>query len=129
MQKPKVLVVDDEVDVRERLSNILSRNIECEVSQASSGEQALEELKKSCFDLVVLDIKMPGLSGIDVIKEAAKFTPQTAFLAISAYDSKEVADGALNAGAVDFLHKPLSKEAVELKVKYILSRRGKYLPK
>jgi len=129
MQEPKVLVVDDEMDVRERLSNILSRNIKCQIRQASDGKQALDELKKDSFDLVVLDIKMPGLSGIDVIKEAGKFTPQTAFLAISAYDSKEVADGALNAGAADFLHKPLTKEAVELKVKDILSRSGKYIPK
>ena len=129
MQEPKILVVDDEENIREHLSILLSTNIKCAVRQASGGQQALDELKKESFDLVVLDIKMPGLSGIDVINEAVKFTPQTAFLAISAYDSKDVAEGALNAGAVDFLHKPLTKESVELKVKDILSRSGTYIPK
>ncbi|MCX5695015.1 MAG: response regulator [Candidatus Omnitrophica bacterium] len=87
MLKPLILVVDDEADVRERLCNILSRKIDCRVQKAADGQEALEKLKKEKFDLVLVDIKMPGLSGIDVMKEAAKFTPQTKFLAVSAYDS------------------------------------------
>jgi len=127
--KPKILLVDDEVDVVERLANIILRRINCVVEKASDGRQALEKLKKDTFDLVLLDIKMPGLSGIDVIKEAVKFTPQTKILAISAYDSQDVADSALKAGAIDFIHKPLTKEAIELKLKQILSQIGKYQPK
>lgn len=125
MLKPLILVVDDEADVRERLCNILSRKIDCRVQKAADGQEALEKLKKEKFDLVLVDIKMPGLSGIDVMKEAAKFTPQTKFLAVSAYDSSEIAQGALSAGAVDFLHKPLTPEAIELKVKAILANIGK----
>lgn len=127
--KPKILVVDDEADVVERLANIILRSINCFVEKASDGKEALEKLKNYTFDLVLLDIKMPGLSGIDVIKEAVKFVPQTKILAISGYDSREVADEALKAGAVDFLPKPLTKEAIELKLKQILSQAGKYQPK
>ena len=127
--KPKILLVDDEVDVVERLSSIILRRFNCIVEKANDGKEALEKLKKDTFDLALLDIKMPGLSGIDVIKEAAKFTPQTKILAISGYDSKEVADEALKAGAFDFLPKPLTKEAIELKLKQILTQIGKYQPK
>jgi len=126
--KPRILVVDDEVDVVERLSNIILRRFSCIVEKAHSGKAAMEKLKEHTFDLVLLDIKMPGLSGIDVIKEAVKFTPQTKILAISAYDSDEVASEALKAGAFDFLPKPLSKEAIELKLKQILTQIGKYQP-
>jgi DNA-binding NtrC family response regulator len=127
--KPKILVVDDEEDVVEWLTNIVLRRFNCLVEKANDGTEALQKLKKDTFDVVLLDIKMPGLSGIDVIKEAVKFTSQTKILAISAYDSQAVADEALKAGALDFLPKPLTKEAIELKLKHILSSIGKYQPK
>jgi len=122
MQKPRILIVDDEEDVLERLASIIAKRITPEVDKACNGREALEKLRQKHFDLVLLDIKMPGLSGIDVLKEAMKFTPQTKFLAISGYDSHEVADEALKAGAIDFVSKPQTAEAIELKVKQILSQ-------
>lgn len=127
--KPKILIVDDETDVVERLANIILRRFNCLVEKAYDGNQALEKLKKDTFDLVLLDIKMPGLSGIDVIKETVKFSPQTKILAISGYDSEEVANQALKAGALDFIPKPLTKEAIEFKLKQIFIHTGKYQPK
>jgi two-component system nitrogen regulation response regulator NtrX len=129
MPEAKILVVDDEEDVRERLGNFLARRISCALEKAASGEEALKKLKEDNFDLVLLDIRMPGLSGIDVMKETAKFSPQTKFLAISGYDSDEVADEALKVGAVDFVTKPQTTAAILLKVKDILSKLGKYAPK
>ncbi len=126
MAQVKILIVDDEEDVLERLAKLVARRFKCEVEQASNGTIALEKLKKDKFDVMMLDIKMPGLSGIDVIKEAAKFTPETKILAISGYDSQEVAEEVLKAGAVDFLHKPQTPDAIELKLKDILSKMGKY---
>jgi len=129
IQKPKILVVDDEEDVRTRLANLISRHFACEVDKAASGQEALDKLRNNKFDVAVMDIKMPGLSGIDVIREAVKFTPQTQFLAVSAYDSHEVAGEALKVGAVDFIHKPQTAEGIERKVKDILKKIGKYEPK
>jgi len=129
IEKPKILVVDDEEDVRIRLTNLISRHFSCEVDKAANGQEALQKLKDNKFDLAVMDIKMPGLSGIDVIKEAVKFSPQTQFLAISGYDSSEVANEALRAGAADFIHKPQTVEGIERKVRDILKRIGKYEPK
>jgi YesN/AraC family two-component response regulator len=126
MAQVKILIVDDEEDVLERLAKLVARRFKCEVEQASNGTIALEKLKKEKFDVMMLDIKMPGLSGIDVIREAAKFTPETKILAISGYDSQEVAEEALKAGAVDFLHKPQTPDAIELKLKDILIKMGKY---
>ncbi len=128
MPEVKILVVDDEDDVRERIGNFLARRIDCVLEKAASGEEALKKLKNDNFDLVLLDIKMPGLSGIDVMKETAKFSPQTKFLAISGYDSDEVADAALKAGAVDFITKPQTPAAILLKVNDILTKLGKHAP-
>ncbi len=128
MPEVKILVVDDEDDVRERIGNFLARRIDCVLEKAASGEEALKKLKNDNFDLVLLDIKMPGLSGIDVMKETAKFSPQTKFLAISGYDSDEVADAALKAGAIDFITKPQTPAAILLKVNDILTKLGKHAP-
>lgn len=127
--KPRILVVDDEEEVRNPLSNLIARRFNSDVDKAANGQEALEKLKAAKFDVVVLDIRMPGLSGIDVIKEAMKFTPETKFLAVSAYDSSDIADEAMRAGAVDFIHKPQTIEGIERKVKDILKKIGKYSPK
>lgn len=129
IQRPKILVVDDEEDVRTRLAKLISRHFASDVDIAGNGQEALDKLKAAKFDLVVLDIKMPGLSGIDVIREAMKFTPQTQFLAVSAYDSHDIADEAVKAGAVDFIHKPQTVEGIERKVRDVLKKIGKYAPK
>jgi len=126
MPTAKILVVDDEEDVRQRIGNFVARKINCEVELACNGEEALRKLKESQFDLVLLDIKMPGLSGIDVMRQAAASSIQTKFLAISGYDSQEVADEALYFGAIDFIPKPQTPATILLKVKDILEQMGKY---
>lgn len=120
MDKPRILIVDDEPDVRERLISFISRKVDCLTEEAQDGWEALEKLKNGHFDLVILDIKMPGLSGIDVLREAAKFSAKTRFLAISGYDSHDVASEALKAGAMDFISKPQTPESIALKVREIL---------
>lgn len=95
MPKARILIIDDEEDIRESLGNIISRKINCSIEKAATGEEALKKLKEDKFDLALVDIKMPGLSGIDVIQEAKKFSPQTKFLAISGYDSNDIASSAL----------------------------------
>lgn len=129
VEEPRILVVDDEEEVREHMSKLISNHFACKIDTASNGREALDKIKKDKFDLVVLDIRMPGLSGIDVIKEAVKFTPETKILAVSAYDSQDVANEALKYGAVDFIHKPQTAAGIERKVRDILKKIGKYSPK
>jgi DNA-binding response OmpR family regulator len=128
LTKPKILIVDDEQNIVQTFADYLSRNVNCDVELSYSGKDALEKLKKGVFDLALLDIMMPGLSGIDVIEEIQKFSPQTKILAISGYDSLDVADKALKAGAADFLHKPVPPKALAHKIKQILGEIGKYSP-
>lgn len=121
MSKYRILVVDDERDVTDNLSKLLARKFDSEVQKAYNGQEALDKIKAASFDLVILDIKMPGLSGIDVIKEARKIQPAIKILSISAYDSKEVADEALKAGALDYVHKqPHLAETIASKIKDVL---------
>jgi len=129
MQKPKILIVDDEQQVCDFLSSFVSRKLECEVTTANDGKAALEKLKSASFDLVLLDIKMPGLSGIDLIKEAIKFSPKSKILAISAYDSQDVALEAIKAGAFDYILKSYSTEEIGIKIKDALAKDGKYSPR
>jgi len=116
----RILVVDDEHDVTDNLSRFIARKFACEVEKAYNGSDALEKIKASPFDLVIMDIKMPGLSGIDVIKEAIKFSPGMKILAVSAYDSPEVANEALKAGAIDYIHKPQPIETLETRIRQAL---------
>lgn len=126
MQTPRILIVDDEEDIEKSLRRLIARRFICDVDTAFNGAETLEKFKKERFDLVVLDLKMPGLNGIDVIKEIVRFTPQTKILVVSSYDSHEIAGEALKAGASDFIHKPQTMEAIEVKIKDILMRMGKY---
>ena len=124
----KILVADDEPQVARLIASRLMAN-KYEVIVAHDALYAVKKAVEEAPDLIILDIKMPGLSGIDVMKETAKFSPQTKFLAISGYDSDEVADAAFKAGAVDFITKPQTPAAILLKVKDILTKSGKYAPK
>ncbi len=125
MAKPKLLIIDDEAEVRKCLKAYLSKKVACTIQTASDGKKALEKMKKTRFDVALVDIKMAGLSGIDVIREAAKVSAQTKMLVISAYDSQDIADVALKTGALDYIPKSYSLEQVGVKVKRALAEAGK----
>ncbi len=129
MAKPKILIVDDEKEARESLNNFLARNIDCDICEAPDGRKALELLQKDSFDLILLDIKMPGISGIDVLKKATASHPDTDIIIISAWDSQPIAGEALQGGAVDYITKPSTINVIYSKVCEILKKRNKYTPK
>lgn len=128
MQKPKILIVDDEEDIRESTKDYLSKRIKCELCVAANGQQTMSLLKENKFDLVLLDIRMPGLSGIDLIKQLRQNNPSINILIISAWDNEDIIQEAIKQGAEDFLHKPISMKALGLKVKAALSKIDKYIP-
>lgn len=129
MDKPKIFIVDDEEEVRITLKRFLSRKLECDIQEASDGRKALDILKKEIFDIILLDVKMPGISGIDVLKKTRVTHPDTDILVITAYDSKQVAGEVFKGGAVEYFTKPLTVEAIHTKIIEILKRKNKYLPK
>ena len=129
METPKILIVDDEADVRENIKSYLARRIECVIQEAPDGKQALELINKESFDLILLDIKMQGISGMGVLKKTKISHPDTDIIMITAYDSEQVCREALKEGAVDFIVKPSTLEVICSKVTHILKKRNKFAAK
>lgn len=107
--KQRILVVDDEMSMREFLEILLSRE-GYEVSLAESGEEACEILEKAPFDLVITDIRMRDIDGIEVLKKAKEVDPETMVVLISAFATAETAVEAMREGAYDYIPKPFKVE-------------------
>jgi DNA-binding NtrC family response regulator len=102
--KGTILVVDDEVGPRESLRMILKPLYE--VHTASDGEEALRFIQNKDIDVVTLDLSMPGLSGIEVLKEIKKLRPETEVIVITGYGTLNNAQEAIRFGAGDLISKP-----------------------
>jgi DNA-binding response OmpR family regulator len=118
----KILVVDDERDVCEMLLRWL--NVEgYDCSTAFSGEEALQALKASTFDLVLSDIMMPGMSGIDLLQIMKPLFPDVAVLMVTAVDDASTGVLAVELGAYGYLIKPFSRNEILISVASALERR------
>ncbi|HSR12583.1 MAG TPA: response regulator [Thermodesulfobacteriota bacterium] len=120
-QKKTILIVDDELGVRESLRQILKN--EYEVYTAASGEEALECLNRKKIDLVTLDIKMPGMSGMEVLKTIKSTRKSIEVILITAYGTFSNADEAVLYGAGDFIIKPFDVTEVMARIGRTLERR------
>ena len=125
----RILIVDDEEGIRTSLKDFLSKRFECEIVEADDGEKALSYLRKDKFDLIFLDIKMPGISGIELIKEKKKLSYKPVIWVITRFDSEEIAHKVIEQGADEYIPKPLSLKALDGKVRNFLASVGKYKPK
>jgi sulfite reductase subunit B len=112
MQKNSVLIVDDEAIVRESIRDWL-KDAGYGVATAESGEEALELIEKQDFGVMVLDIRMPGKTGITVLKEVKAQRPWIKSIIITAYPSSETVGEAKKLGAIDYLIKPVAPENLE----------------
>ena len=119
----KILVVDDEKIARVTLAEIL-RMEGYSVSEAGDGPEALAAVKDNSFDLVLLDLKMPGMDGIEVMQKLAEITPDTLVIMLTAHGSMESAIEALRQGAHDYLTKPSSPQESLSSVAAGLGRRA-----
>ena len=115
---PRILIVDDEVEITEILADLLSADYEC--VRAGSAEQALSQLADNRFQLVISDITMPGMSGLEMIPHVKEHSPDTVVVMISGMQTVESAIGALRLGAFDYLMKPFDLRQVEAVVKRAL---------
>jgi putative nucleotidyltransferase with HDIG domain len=115
---PRILIVDDEVEITEILADLLSEDYEC--LKAGSAEDALVRLSEGQFQLVISDITMPGMSGLEMIPHVKQLSPETVVVMISGMQTVESAIGALRLGAFDYLMKPFDLRQVEAVVKRAL---------
>lgn len=120
--KPHILVVDDEMGPRESLKVILNPHYTVHV--AERGGQALELLGKFPVDLVTLDLKMPGLSGINVLEKIKQYDPDIEAIIITGYGSLDTAIEGLRLGAFDYISKPFDVNHILALVKRGLERRN-----
>jgi len=118
----KILVVDDERSMRDVLSIMLKRAA-YDVSLASDGSEAIAQVGKDIFDLVITDLKMPKVGGLEVLKAVKEISPDTVVLLITAFASSDSAVEAMKLGAYDYLSKPFQVDEVQLIVRNALEKR------
>ncbi|MCL4477673.1 MAG: response regulator [Deltaproteobacteria bacterium] len=110
----KILIIDDEVYFANNISKLLNANDRSlEVFAVYSAEEAVEQLEKAQFDIVVTDIKMPKMDGISLVEIIKKKYPQTVVIVMTAYGSKEVMESAFNIGSLLYIEKPFKVEKLE----------------
>ena len=118
----RVLVVEDDRAMRLLLKESL-KNKGYYIEEAVSAEQALEKIKSESFDLVIMDVKLPGISGIDAIGKIKDIDPDTIIIVMTAYGSKDIALKAIREGAYDYFSKPFRIEEMEIVVERALEKR------
>jgi DNA-binding response OmpR family regulator len=121
MEGKSLLIVDDEKNIRLTLSQALEI-LEVETDTAANGEEALVKLKEREFGLILLDLKMPGMDGMEVLRRVREIRPDIRIIIITAYGTVESAVEAMKLGAVDFIQKPFSPEEIRELVSRVMDR-------
>jgi two-component system response regulator FlrC len=123
MKKRKILVVDDDASMRQAISESLEI---CgySVGAAENGEHALYLFKKNRFDLVITDMRMPGMTGMALLRNIKALSAQTPVILITAYGTVSAAVEAMKAGAAEFIMKPFSLDDLERAVSHVLAAGG-----
>jgi DNA-binding NtrC family response regulator len=118
----KILIVDDEVNIRDALATLLAKS-GYEVSTAAKGEEAIRQMQATAFDLSIVDLKMPGMGGIELLRWIKEHSADSEVMVMTAYGSVETAVEAMKAGAYDYLSKPVDKERLPIAIEKALERR------
>jgi DNA-binding NtrC family response regulator len=131
MSIQRVLIADDDSLSREFLSEAC-RTFGLQVEAVTSGEQALERMRRGGVDLLLTDLRMPGMSGVELVKAATRELPEVPVILITAHGTVETAVQAMQLGAADFVVKPCSPQTLDLAIKRIahtrrLERENEYL--
>jgi len=118
----KVLLVDDEEDFLEVMSERMQAR-GMQVETCTSAEEAFEKIKSEYFDAIILDFMMPGIDGMDALKEIKATRPEAQIILLTGHATVEKGVEAMKLGATDFLEKPADLEALEKKIKDASTRR------
>ncbi len=120
MEKKRIMVVDDDKNTRRLIEDILAKTNQYETIQSSNGEACLRKLKETKVDLVLLDLQMPGINGIDTLKEIKVQHPNLPVIIMTAHGTIEKAVSSMKLGSYDFLTKPFPAERLKVTVKNAL---------
>ena len=123
MPIPRILVVDDEMIVCESCRRILEEE-GYEVEAALSGKEAFEKMKANSFDIVITDLKMPGIDGMEVLRTFRKEYPDSIIIMITGFSTVETAVEAMKLGAFDYIPKPFTPDEVSIVVKKAIEKKS-----
>jgi DNA-binding NtrC family response regulator len=112
MMAANILVVDDELDMLALLAMIISEKTDHKVTTTNNPLEVVQFVKEREYDLIISDLKMPNMDGIELIAEIRKVDQYIPILVITAYGSIESAEDAINKGAYDYITKPFRKEQI-----------------
>jgi DNA-binding response OmpR family regulator len=122
--KPRILIVDDEAGMRRSLAIMLRRE-GFEVTEAAAVADAMGRLKEEAYDLVIADLRMDPLNGLDLLTLARRYCPRCPVIIVTAFGSAEARTEALGNGAVDFLEKPLEAGVLQARIHQLLDTHGR----
>ena len=121
-----ILVVDDEENAREGLSKILSKEGH-NVETASNGREAIESIRKTSFDLVITDMRMPQMDGFEVLREIKRLDQNIGVIMITAFGEVESYLEAMNLGAFEYINKPVRVNELKRVIAKVLEERRRKL--
>lgn len=116
----RILVIDDELDMLMLLRMIIEDNTDYEVEATNNPSEALKMVMENDYDLVVSDLKMPGMDGLELFDEVKGMKPDLPLIIITAYGSLETADEAMKMGVADFITKPFRKDSILFTINRVL---------
>ena len=116
----RILVIDDELDMLMLLRMIIENNTDYEVETTNNPSEALKMVMENDYDLVISDLKMPGMDGLELFDEVKGMKPDLPLIIITAYGSLETADEAMKMGVADFITKPFRKDSILFTINRVL---------
>ena len=116
----RILVVDDELDMLMLLRMMIEDSTDYEVETTNNPSEALKMLTEKDVDLIISDLKMPGLDGMELFDEVKDIKPDIPVIIITAYGSLEIADEAMKKGVADFITKPFRKDNILFTINRVL---------
>ena len=122
-KQPRILLVDDEANVRTVFSDVLRKESYI-VKAVKDGPEAIKAIDEDNFDLALVDLRMPCMDGIEVLKNIKKRKPQIPVIIYTGYGSITTAVEAMRKGATDYLNKPFSPEDLKSSIRKALERAG-----
>jgi len=118
----RILIIDDEIIIRKLFTRLLTRE-KYKVLTAADGKKGIETVKKEKLDLVILDLKMPGIDGIEALKRIKEINKNIRVIIITAFGTIKSASDALNLGADDFISKPFDIAKIRMTIKNVLKMK------
>ncbi len=119
----RIMIIEDDEEMRSLLKDFFEEE-GFETDSVTNGADALKVLSRDPFDLVITDVRMPGLSGLDILPKVRGLKPETPIIVVTAYGSEEVRRKSLERGATSFLEKPIHLSTLKRLVREMVSRKS-----